>query len=112
MVLCFFVLKFCVGVAVCSVYPEMDGSTHIRDHLCWDSGTFSMRIAAGNLRFLKGEDSSIVMSEMGYFTQGYASCVKISCALIGDVIISNCERHDRLNSKHCLCGFIIVYESE
>ena len=25
---------------------------------------------------MKGEDSSIVMSETGYFTQGYASCVK------------------------------------
>ncbi len=60
-----------------SVYPEMDGSTHIGNHLCRDSsGTLSMRIATGDVRFTKGEDSSIVMSETGCFTQGYASCVK------------------------------------
>lgn len=29
-----------------------------------------MRIDAGNLRFLKGEDSRIVMLVAGYFTQG------------------------------------------
>lgn len=29
-----------------------------------------MRIDAGNLRFLKGEDSRIVMRVAGYFTQG------------------------------------------
>lgn len=49
----------------------MDGSAHIRNHLCWNSGgSLSMRIAAGNLRFLKGEDSRIVMRVAGYFTQG------------------------------------------
>ena len=72
-----------------------------------------MCITTGDVRFTKGENSSIVMSETGYFAQGgNALCVKISCALIGDMIISNCKGHDRLNSKHCLCGFIIVYESE
>ena len=29
-----------------------------------------MRIAAGNLRFLKGEDSRIVRRVAGYFAQG------------------------------------------
>lgn len=58
-------------LCLCSVYPEMDGSTHIRDHLCRDSsGTLSMRIATGDVRFTKGEDSSIVMRVAGYFTQG------------------------------------------
>ena len=58
-------------LCICSVYPELDGSTHIRDHLCWNSGgSLSMRIDAGNLRFLKGEDSRIVMRVAGYFTQG------------------------------------------
>ncbi len=58
-------------LCICSVYPELDGSTHIRNHLCWNSGgSLSMRIAAGNLRFLKGEDSRIVMRVAGYFTQG------------------------------------------
>jgi transcriptional regulator with XRE-family HTH domain len=41
------------------------------NYLCWNSGgSLSMRIAAGNLRFLKGEDSRIVMRVAGYFTQG------------------------------------------
>ena len=58
-------------LCICSVYPGLDGSTHIRDHLCWNSGgSLSMRIDAGNLRFLKGEDSRIVMRVAGYFTQG------------------------------------------
>ena len=34
------------------------------------SGTFSMCIATGDVRFTKGENSSIVMSETGYFAQG------------------------------------------
>ena len=58
-------------LCICSVYPELDGSTHIRNHLCRDSSSsLSMRIDAGNLRFLKGEDSRIVMCVAGYFTQG------------------------------------------
>ena len=58
-------------LCICSVYPEMDGSAHIRNHLCWNSGgSLSMRIAAGNLRFLKGEESRIVMRVAGYFAQG------------------------------------------
>ena len=58
-------------LCLCSVYSEMDRSTHIRDYLCWDSrSTLSMCIATGDLRFLKGEDSSIVMRVARYFTQG------------------------------------------
>lgn len=46
---------------LCSVHPAMDGSAHIGDHLCgYSSGTLSMCIAAGDMRFLEGEDSSIV----------------------------------------------------
>ena len=71
-----------------------------------------MRIDAGNLRFLKGEDSRIVMRVAGYFTQGgNALCVKISCVLIGAMIISNCKRHNKLNLKRCLSTFIFAYES-
>ena len=100
-------------LCLCSVYPEMDGFTHIGDNICRDSsGTLFMCIATGNLRFLEREDSSIVMSETGYFTQGaMLLCVKISCVLIGDVIISNCKRHNKLNLKHCLSTFILAYAS-
>lgn len=39
-----------------------------------------MRIAAGNLRFLKGEDSRIVMRVAGYLHRGQCSlCKNILC---------------------------------
>ena len=48
-------------LCICSVYPEMDGSAHIGNHLCGDSsGTLSMCIATGDVRFLKRKDSFFV----------------------------------------------------
>ena len=37
-------------LCLCAVYPEMNGSAHIGNHLCWNSGgSLSMRIAAGDV---------------------------------------------------------------
>lgn len=52
-------------LCLCAVYPEMDGSAHIRNYLCRDSsGSLSMRIATGDVRFFERKDTILMTLEI------------------------------------------------
>lgn len=58
-------------LCICSVYPELDGSTHIRDHLCWNSGgSLSMCIAPRDLRFFESKNTFFIDKYSWDYKQG------------------------------------------